>query len=155
MRPDNTEWPDEDAKHESDVTPMTAQQAQAWRAKQPRWSVWRVLGMQLFAMLTLSGLAWALGGLSMAVSVLWGGVCVLVPSALFVRALRTSASVQAGGFLLRLLFWEGIKVVLTVVLLFVSPRVLPDIHWLALVVGFVVTMKVSWFAAFFSLCTKR
>lgn len=152
MRPENDNWPDE---AETDATPMTAHEAQAWRARQPKWSVWRVLGLQFIGLLVLSGLTGLLGGLIWAQSVAWGGVCVLVPSVLFARALSSSASAQAGSFLMRLLLWEGVKVLLTVAMLFASPRVLPDINWLALVVGFVVTMKVSWFAAFFSMRPKR
>ena len=152
MRLENDNWPDDGA---TDVTPMTAQEAQAWRAKQPRWSVWRVLGVQVISLLLLSVLVLLLGGVTLALSVVWGGVCVLVPSMLFARALSPSAPRQAGGFLARLLLWEGIKVLLTVAMLFASPQVLPDIHWLALVLGFVVTMKVSWFVAFRSLRTKR
>jgi ATP synthase protein I len=152
MRPVNSGWSDE---AETDVTPMSAQEAQAWRAKQPRWSVWRVLGLQLIGLLVLSALVGSLGNLTLAQSVAWGGVCVLVPSLLFARALSSSASAQAGTFLMRLLFWEGVKVLLTVALLFASPRVLPEINWLALVAGFVVTMKISWFAAFQSLRADR
>jgi ATP synthase protein I len=152
MRPENDSWSDDGAK---EVTPMTAQEAQAWRAKQPKWSVWRILGLQMISLLLLSALVVVLGGVTLALSVVWGGVCVLVPSMLFARALSPSAPRQAGGFLARLLLWEGIKVLLTVAMLFISPRVLPDIHWLALVLGFVVTMKVSWFAAFHSLRTGR
>jgi ATP synthase protein I len=40
--------------------------------------------------------------------------------------------------------WELVKVVLTVALLLVAPRVVVDLNWLALVAGFVVTIKMYW-----------
>jgi len=35
-------------------------------------------------------------------------------------------------------------VVLTVAMLFAAPGLIPDLNWLALLAGFVVTMKVYW-----------
>jgi ATP synthase protein I len=34
-------------------------------------------------------------------------------------------------------------------MLFAAPRLVPDLNWLALLVGFVVTMKVVWIALMF------
>jgi ATP synthase protein I len=39
-----------------------------------------------------------------------------------------------------------VKIVLTVALLLVAPKVISDLSWFALVAGFVVTMKVYWLA---------
>ena len=41
-------------------------------------------------------------------------------------------------------FWEAIKIALTVAMLFAAPKLIASLSWLALVVGFVVTMKVVW-----------
>ena len=40
--------------------------------------------------------------------------------------------------------WELVKVGLTVALLLAAPRLIPELSWLALLAGFVVTMKVYW-----------
>jgi ATP synthase protein I len=53
---------------------------------------------------------------------------------------------QAGSALAGLFVWELVKIVLTVALLLVAPKVVSDLSWLALVAGFVVTMKVYWLA---------
>jgi ATP synthase protein I len=45
-----------------------------------------------------------------------------------------------------LFVWELVKIVLTVALLLVAPKVISDLSWFALVAGFVVTMKVYWLA---------
>ena len=43
-------------------------------------------------------------------------------------------------------FWELVKIILTVALLLVAPKVISNLSWLALVAGFVVTIKVYWLA---------
>jgi len=74
-------------------------------------------------------------------------VSVVVPGVVFVRALaRQMRQSQAGAALVGLFVWELVKVVLTVALLVVAPKVVSDLSWLALVAGFVVTMKVYWLA---------
>jgi ATP synthase protein I len=42
--------------------------------------------------------------------------------------------------------WEIAKIVLTVALLAAAPRLVPDLSWLALLAGMVVTMKTYWVA---------
>ena len=42
--------------------------------------------------------------------------------------------------------WELVKIVLTVALLLAAPRLILELNWLALLAGFVVTMKVYWVA---------
>jgi ATP synthase protein I len=63
----------------------------------------------------------------------------------FVRALKrqqgTRHSMQA---LASLMFWEGVKIVLTIALLLAAPKVVKDLSWLALLLGFVVTVKAAW-----------
>jgi ATP synthase protein I len=53
---------------------------------------------------------------------------------------------QASSALFGLFVWELVKIVLTVALLLVAPKVVAELSWLALVAGFVVTMKVYWLA---------
>ena len=42
--------------------------------------------------------------------------------------------------------WELVKIVLTVALMLLAPKMMPDLNWLALVASFVVTIKVYWLA---------
>jgi ATP synthase protein I len=53
---------------------------------------------------------------------------------------------QPKAVLLGLFFWELVKIILTVALLLVAPKVISNLSWLALVAGFVVTIKVYWLA---------
>jgi ATP synthase protein I len=65
----------------------------------------------------------------------------------FIRALsRQMRQIQPKAVLLGLFFWELVKIILTVALLLVAPKVISNLSWLALVAGFVVTIKVYWLA---------
>jgi ATP synthase protein I len=87
------------------------------------------------------------GQLHLAASAAWGAVAVVIPAVVFVRALsRQMRRTQPGSALVGLFVWELVKIVLTVALLLVAPKVISDLSWLALVAGFVVTMKVYWLA---------
>ena len=45
-----------------------------------------------------------------------------------------------------LFMWELVKILLTVALLLVASKMIPNLSWLALVASFVVTIKVYWLA---------
>ena len=45
--------------------------------------------------------------------------------------------------------WELVKIAITVAMLFAAPRLVSGLNWLALLAGFVVTMKVVWVALLF------
>jgi len=137
-----------DEAFEPEFKPLTAEEAQAWRRHHPQASPWRVLLLQvgvgaLLALMT--GLV--TGQFHLAASAAWGSVAVVVPAVVFVRALgRQMRRTQPGSALMGLMVWELVKIVLTVALLLVAPKVISDLNWLALVAGFVVTMKVYWLA---------
>ena len=131
-----------------DFRPMTAQEAQAWRASQPTLSVWKVVGVQLMLALVLALLAtWIWGGSSIVFSLMYGAFAVVVPSALFARGMTSRlASVNAVSAALSFAVWQGVKMVLTVLLLALAPKVLNEVSWPALLVGLLLTMKVYWLA---------
>ena len=133
---------------ESRFMPLTLEQAAAWRRRNPVTSPWRVLALQL---LVGAGLALLMGLVSgqfrLVASAAWGVVSVVIPGVVFARALaRQMRHQQAGSALAGLFVWELVKVILTVALLLVAPKVIAGLSWLALVAGFVVTMKVYWLA---------
>lgn len=139
------------------LKPLTAQEASAWRARQPVTSPWRVLGLQLLVGGLLVVLTAAISGrLNLAASVAWGVVSVCVPAVVFARALsRQARSPRAGSALASFFVWELVKVVLTVAFLLVAPRVVAELSWLALVAGFVITMKVYWLAMALNIKQRR
>ncbi|MBX3608251.1 MAG: ATP synthase subunit I [Hydrogenophaga sp.] len=150
-----SQWTDEqeDGVQEPEFKPLTREQAQQWRAGQPKLSLWRLVGVQwlvgLLAALA-AGLLWQSGAL--AVSVLYGAAAVAIPSALMAYGLTSSAlSRLLSGFaqaaLVGFLFWEGVKVLLSVALLAAAVWILPEPNWIGLLVGLVLVLKVYWFGA--------
>lgn len=79
-------------------------------------------------------------------SALYGTIVVVLPTAVLARGMgRLSGAgpvVGAAGFLI----WEGVKVLLAVVLLLSAWRVVPDLSWPALLAAMVVCLKVNWVA---------
>ena len=128
--------------------PMTAQEAQAWRARHPTLSVWWVVGVQLMlAVLLAVSAAWIWGRSSIAFSLMYGALAVVLPSALFARGMTSRlASVNAVSAALSFAVWQGVKMVLTVLLLVLAPKILNEVSWPALLVGLLLTMKVYWLA---------
>jgi ATP synthase protein I len=131
-----------------DFHPMTAQEAQAWRARQPTLSVWWVVGAQLVLAAVVAVVsAWFWGRISIAVSLMYGALAVVIPAALFARGITSRvASVNAVSAAMGFAVWQGVKWVLTVLLLALAPKVLNAVSWPALLAGMLLTMKVYWLA---------
>jgi ATP synthase protein I len=146
----NTKQDWEDGLQESEFKALTREEAREWRGRQPTLSVWRLVVAQLIVGLLLGGLSWLLTQRAqVAWSVLYGSAAVVIPSALMAYGLTSSALarlmagvVQAAfvGFL----FWEGVKVLLAVAMLWLAPQVVPGLSWFGLLLGLVVTLKVYW-----------
>ena len=128
--------------------PLTRMEAERIRAANPPASMMRVLGVQVLTSLVVACLVRILTGLdAMGWSALYGGLAVWVPAALFARGMqRQKVTGHAGSALVGFFVWELVKIVLTVALLLAAPRLIPGLNWLALLAGFVVTMKVYWVA---------
>ena len=141
-------WEDDDVSEdlEPQFKPLTPDQAAAWRSHQPKVDVWKVVAWQAGAgVLLAAAVAVFSGQWRLVSSVAWGSVAVVLPSAVFARAwVRQTRLEQAGAALAGLFVWELVKILLTVVLLLASPLLISQLSWLALLAGFVVTMKVSW-----------
>jgi len=126
------------------LEPLTAQEASAWRERQPSTSPWQVLGLQALVGLVLVGLTAAFTGkVNLVASVAWGVLSVCVPALVFARALaRQMRQRQVASALVSFFVWELVKIVLTVALLLAAPRVVTELDWVAMVAGFVITLKV-------------
>jgi ATP synthase protein I len=150
---------DEDGSQEPEFKPLTRDEAQQWRARQPAMSVWRLVWMQALVGLVAGLLGWLLTQrASVGWSVLYGAAAVAVPSALMAYGLTSSAvsRLLAGvaqaafaGFLL----WEGVKILLAVAMMWLAPKIVPELSWLGLLAGLVLTLKVYWFG--FWIRTRR
>lgn len=139
----------EDVGHaDESFIPLSREQAQEVRRTVPQLSLWHVVAMQAVAACLVSVLAWLLTGrLQVVWSVGYGALAVVLPAALFARALSRQAGLEGGSAAFsRFFVWELVKIGLTLAMLLLAPRVVTNLSWFALVVGFVVTMKVYWLA---------
>jgi ATP synthase protein I len=133
---------------ESDFKPLTAQEAEQWRSRNPPISVWKVVAGQALVGALVALVAWVLTGrASVGWSAAYGAVAVVVPAGLFARGVfRRKASSDPRAAMLGFFGWEIAKIVLTVALLAAAPRLVPDLSWMALLIGMVITMKTYWAA---------
>ncbi len=127
---------------------LTAEEAQAWRQTQPTLSVWWVLVAQcVIALVLAAGLALWFEHRGVFVSTVYGALSVVLPAALFARGLTSPvASASAMAAALSFAVWQGVKMVMTVLMLVLAPRWIEDLSWPALLAGLIVTMKVYWLA---------
>lgn len=152
-------WTDEEHESEEHV-PLTVQQADDLKqklggAKLEDFLI-RVTAWQLFAAVLMGVLVWLLlREKATAGAVFYGAMCAVLPSALvaFVLKRRMSTGVlkHSGDMLLGLFVLELIKVVAAICLLLAAPLILGSPHWIAVVAGFVLTLKIYWLVALLGL----
>lgn len=101
----------------------------------------RLILLQLATTVVAGAIAGLLGGVHALFSALLGGLCCVVPNALF--ALRLFANMQKGDGANPMSFFIGefIKIAMTVALLGAAAWLYRDLNWLALIAGFVVALK--------------
>ncbi len=137
-----------DGAVEDNFKPLTREEAQHWRSTQATMSVrWVLVWQVVFALVTMALAALLTRDLVVVQSVLYGAAAVVLPSALMAWGVKFSAVAKkvsgvAQAALLNFFVWEGVKLVLVMVLLGLAPVLLDAVNWLALVVGLVVVLKV-------------
>lgn len=144
----STDAENPDGLFDAEFKPLTAEEARQWRQAHPAMSPWWVVVWQVVAGAVLALLAAWWAGKVAGLSAAYGALAVVFPAALMVRGLqRQRAVTQPGAAMMGFVIWESVKVALTVAMLLLAPKVVSPLSWLALVAGFVVTMKVYWVAA--------
>ncbi len=154
VAPGNADFRHENESDEGFV-PLNAEQAREWRSRNPPLSLWRVLAIQVVAGGAAALLAWLVTDAQGGRSAAWGAVAVALPAALFARGLSRATTGNAGGALAALFVWEGAKLLLTLALLGLAYKVLGSVNWLALLAGFVVTLKSYWLALWWLAARRR
>lgn len=144
----STDAENPDGLFDAEFKPLTAEEARQWRQAHPAMSPWWVVVWQVVAGAVLALVAAWWAGKVAGLSAAYGALAVVFPAALMVRGLqRQRAVTQPGAAMMGFVIWESVKVALTVAMLLLAPKVVSPLSWLALVAGFVVTMKVYWVAA--------
>lgn len=141
-------WEDEDEAAASNFKPLTREEAQALRTREPPLSPWRVIGIQLGVGVVVALLAALATGSQLAGwSALYGAATVVLPGALLARGITTRlGSMSPGAGAMSFMLWAMVKIVVSVVMLVLAPRLVQPLSWPALLVGMVLCMKVYWLA---------
>lgn len=137
-----------DGLEEENFKQLSAEEVKALQKSSPKVSPWRVIGWQALVGLVVVLVVWVVTSSRPAAwSAAYGALSVVVPALVFARGLARQQQVpNAGSALGGFFVWEMVKVVLTVAMLFVAPKLVVGLNWLVLLAGFVVTMKVYWVA---------
>lgn len=145
---------DEDEVQEPEFKHLSAEEAADWRHRQPPESVWDVVRWQFLLGVLLVPLVWWWGHKAEWVwSLVYGVLCALLPTALMASGLTSNRLNQWVGRLFprwvetpltKLFFWEGMKILLAVTMLWLAPKFISELSWLALVAGLVVALKAYW-----------
>ena len=136
-------WDDED--EEAPPIPLTSEQAQALRETLPSVSAWQVVAAQAASGLLVALLCFALG-VGSGWSALYGTACVVLPSALLARGMARLPGAGPAAAAVGFMFWEGVKVLLTVAMLVAAVRVVPALSWPALLAALTVCLSMNWLA---------
>ena len=141
------DW-DADESKASEFEPLSAKQAQALRERSPSLSPWWVVAGQAAVAVVVALLAWGFtGSVNAGWSAGYGGLVVVIPAALFARGLMSRfSSTNAVTASFSFFVWDLVKISVSVVMLFLAPRMVTELDWLALLIGLIVTMKVYWLA---------
>jgi len=139
-------WADE--IDEPPPRPLTRDEAQALRTKEPSVSPWRVVAAQAAVGLVVAALAGLVTGkVEMAWSALYGAAAVVVPGALMARGMTSRlSSLSPGVGAVSFMLWEFTKIGVAVLMLVLAPRLVQSLSWPALLAGLVVCIKVYWVA---------
>lgn len=131
--------------------PLTRDEAELLRAADPSIGPWGVLAWQLLVGVLVACAAWGLSAKSsVGWSALYGALAVVVPGAVLARGITGKvSSMNPGAAVAGFFLWEMVKIGLTVAMLFAAPRLVENLSWPAMLVGLIVTMKVSWGALWF------
>jgi ATP synthase protein I len=136
-----------------EIRALSKDEAEVVKAANPMLNPWRVVIWQVVVTLLIGLLGLVLSQQKNTLySMLWGGLCVVIPSGLFARGMtrgRDFESLRLG--LSNFLVWELLKIALSIAMLVMASVVVSDLSWSALVASFIVVTKVYWLAGFWIL----
>ena len=142
-------WSDpEDEEVKRPFKVWSREEAQALSAENPGVSPWRVIAVQAAVGLVMAGAVGLITGhQGWMWSVLYGAATVVVPGALMARGMTSKLSSLAPGVsAVSFMLWEFGKIGVSVAMLALAPKLVPDLSWPALLVALIVCIKVYWVA---------
>jgi ATP synthase protein I len=144
-------WDDEENQAAEDAAafkPLTREEAQALRLKDPPLSPWRVIAVQaaVGGVVALAALL-VTGRQEAGWSALYGAATVVLPGALMARGMTSRlSSMSPAASAVSFMLWEAVKIAVSLAMLALAPKLVQPLSWPALLVGLVLCMKVYWLA---------
>lgn len=146
----NDRWDDEETEAASAAAfkPLSREEAQALRAKDPPLSPWRVVGVQAAVGGVVALVALLLTGRQeVGWSALYGAATVVLPAALMARGMTSRlSSMSPGASAVSFMLWEAVKIAVSLLMLALATKLVQPLSWPALLVSMVLCMKVYWLA---------
>ena len=105
--------------------------------------MFKAVFLQIGATILATLIAGAITGVRGALSAALGGAACVLPNLLFALRLHFVSKRPAASYPLAFFVGEFLKIASTVGLLATVQLVYPDVHWLALFLGFVVALKAN------------
>jgi ATP synthase protein I len=135
-------------EEEAPVRRLSRDEAEALRRRQPVLSPWWVVLSQIvIGMLIAAVVGIVSGDVAMARSALYGAAVIAVPSALMARgATSRLSSLSPVVSTVSMMGWATVKMVTTVAMLVLAPRIVPGLSWPVMLATLVVCMQTYWFA---------
>jgi ATP synthase protein I len=134
----------DDHEDEAAFQPLTREQAQALRDRQPQVPAWWVVAAQAAVGIVVAMLAWLIADdRAVWASALYGAAVVVAPGALMARGMSSrlgSVSPSAGA--VSFMLWEMVKIAVSVLMLVLAPQIVQPLSWPALLASLVVCMHV-------------
>jgi ATP synthase protein I len=139
---------DFDDEQEPPVRKLSRAEAADLIARQPAISPWRVVLFQVLVGLAIAALVQlATGEGLLTASALYGAAVVAVPGALMARgATSRLGMISPLTSTVNIMGWATVKIVVSVVMLALAPRIVPGLHWPVMLVTLVVCLQTYPFA---------
>ena len=138
-------WQQSSGEQDEDFKPLTREQARQWRGDHPQVSARQVVIGQWLLSLVVVVLIWPLAPkAAWVVEMLYGVVAMVLPSTVMAWALGRndrSGPGRENSALAGFFFWEGVKLLMAIVLMALTPWWFASPSWLALLVGVLVALK--------------
>ena len=127
---------------------LSREEAEALRAQDPPLSPWRVVGVQAGLGVVVALVALLLTGRGdVGWSALYGAATVVIPGALMARGMTSKlSSASPAASAVSFMFWEAVKILVSLAMLALAPKFVQPLSWPALLVALVLCMKVYWLA---------
>jgi ATP synthase protein I len=141
-------WDDDDEASDRPFKRLSREDAARLREQEPTLSPWKVVAAQAAVGVVVAVLGWLITGRQeVAWSALYGGAVVAVPGVLMARGVTSRlTSLSPVVSVVSIMLWESIKIIVSVAMLVLAPKVVRPLSWPALLATLALGLSVYWFA---------